>query len=257
VSRWARFLAGDRQGFGVVRQGLLEEYEGDMFTGARPSGRQHALGNCRLLSPCRPRHIVALWNNFHALAAKLGKAAPAHPLFLLKAASSLAGPGDVIKRPGGYSGKIAFEGELAIVIGGRCAEVSADDAPRYIFGYTCINDVTAGEILNENPDFPQWTRSKSFPTFSCVGPWIETDLEFSRSNVVTRLDGVERQNYPLSDMVFAPNELVSRLSWDMELQPGDVIACGTSLGVGSMKDGATVEIEIDGIGCLKNTVSSH
>jgi 2-keto-4-pentenoate hydratase/2-oxohepta-3-ene-1,7-dioic acid hydratase in catechol pathway len=257
MSRWARFLAGDRQGFGVVGEGHVEEYQGDMFALARPAGRQHALAGLRLLSPCTPRHIVALWSNFHALAAKLGKAEPAHPLFLLKAASSLVGPGDDIKRPRGYLGKIAFEGELAIVIGKRCAGVSADEAPDHIFGYTCINDVTAGEILNENPDFPQWTRSKSFPTFSCVGPWIETDLEVSSSRVVTRLDGVERQNYPLSDMIFAPGELVSRLSFDMDLQPGDIIACGTSLGVGSMKDGATVEIEIDGIGCLNNTVSSH
>lgn len=226
-----------------------------MFKEARPSGRRHPLPSCRLLSPCIPAHIVALWNNFHALAAKLGKKAPTHPLFLLKAASSLAGPGDIIKRPKGYVGKIAFEGELAIVIGKPCVAVSADEARAHIFGYTCINDVTAGDVLNENPDFAQWTRSKSFPTFSCVGPWIETDFDPSRGHVVTRLEGAERQNYALSDMIFAPNELVSRVSHDMALNAGDVIACGTSLGVGSMKDGATVEIEIDGIGTLRNTVA--
>ena len=191
------------------------------------------------------------------MAAKLGKAAPAHPLFLLKAASSLAGPGDAIRRPQGYAGKIAFEGELAIVIGRACASVSAQQAAAHIFGYTCINDVTASDILNENPDFPQWTRSKSFPTFSCVGPWIETQFDAANARVLTHLDGVERQNYPLSDMIFAPGELVSRVSQDVALRPGDLIACGTSLGVGSMKDGATVEVEIDGIGRLSNRVSSQ
>ncbi len=257
MSRWARFKSGDREAFGVIHDKEIEEFEGDMFLGARPAGRRHALSGCRLLSPCSPRHIVALWNNFHALGAKLGKAAPAHPLFLLKAASSLAGPGDDIRRPRSYAGKIAFEGELAIVIGKPCTGVSVQEAASHIFGFTCINDVTAGEILGENPDFAQWTRSKSFPTFSCVGPWIETRLDSSTARVVTRLDGVERQNYPLSDMIFPPDELVSRLSQDLLLQPGDIIACGTSLGVGSMKDGATVEIEIDGIGCLTNRVAPH
>jgi 2-keto-4-pentenoate hydratase/2-oxohepta-3-ene-1,7-dioic acid hydratase in catechol pathway len=255
MSRWARFALEGRQGFGVIRDAEIEEFEGDMFKDAQPSGRRHPLSSCRLLSPCLPAHIVALWNNFHALAAKLGKRAPDHPLFLLKAASSLAGTGDAIKRPKGYPGKIAFEGELAIVIGRPCAAVSATEARAHIFGYTCINDVTASEILNENPDFPQWTRSKSFPTFSCVGPWIETEFDPSKARLVTRLDGAERQNYALSDMIFAPDELVSRVSQDMALKPGDLIACGTSLGVGSMKDGATVEIEIDGIGKLSNIVT--
>ena len=131
------------------------------------------------------------------------------------------------------------------------------EAPGFIFGYTCVNDVTAAEVLNENGDFAQWCRSKGYDTFGCLGPAIATDFDWANARVITRLDGTERQNYPLSDMILPPAELVSRISQDMSLLPGDVIAVGTSLGVGSMKDGATVEIHIEGIGSLTNTVQAR
>jgi 2-keto-4-pentenoate hydratase/2-oxohepta-3-ene-1,7-dioic acid hydratase in catechol pathway len=114
--------------------------------------------------------------------------------------------------------------------------------------------VTAAEVLNENPDFAQWCRSKGYDSFGCVGPVIASELDCARAQVITRLDGVERQNYPLADMIFPPLELVSRISHDMSLLPGDVIACGTSLGVGSIKDGSSVEVTIDGIGSLFNAL---
>jgi len=202
-----------------------------------------------------PSKIIALWNNFHALGAKLGKQAPAHPLFFVKPATTVIGPGESIRRPAGYSGKILYEGELGIVIGRRCKEVPVSAAAQYIFGYTCVNDVTAAQILDENPDFAQWCRAKGYDTFGCLGPVIATELECSRAQVTTRLDGVERQNYPLSDMIMTPLELVSRISHDMTLLPGDVISCGTSLGVGSIKDGAAVEVSIEGIGSLTNTLA--
>ena len=117
--------------------------------------------------------------------------------------------------------------------------------------------MTAGEVLNENPDFAQWCRSKSYDSFGCIGPVIASGASTGhRRGVVTRLDGVERQSYPLSDMIFPPLELVSRISHDMSLLPGDVIACGTSLGVGSIKDGSTVEVAIDGIGSLINSLAA-
>jgi 2-keto-4-pentenoate hydratase/2-oxohepta-3-ene-1,7-dioic acid hydratase in catechol pathway len=199
---------------------------------------------------------VALWNNFHALATKLGKAAPGHPLFLLKPATCVVGPGEPIRRPRAYAGKIAFEGELGIVIGRQCKDVTAAEAFGHIFGYTCVNDVTAAEVLNETPDFAQWCRSKGYDTFGCIGPAIATQFNWVDAKVSTRLDGVERQSYPLSDMIIPPTELVSLISQDMTLLPGDVIAVGTSVGVGSMKDGSTVEVQIDGIGVLCNKVQS-
>jgi len=112
-------------------------------------------------------------------------------------------------------------------------------------------------VLNENPDFVQWCRSKSYDTFGCLGPVIASDFDCSGVSVITRLDGVERQNYPLSDMMFPPLELVSRISHDMSLLPGDVIACGTSLGIGSIKDGSTVEVTIAGIGSLLNSLEAR
>ncbi len=225
-----------------------------MFDRARPSGVTVANGAFTLLPPCTPSKIIALWNNFHALGAKLGKSAPSHPLYLIKPGSCLAGPGEAIMRPLAYRGKIAFEGELGIVIGRHCKDVAASGAADYVLGYTCVNDVTAAEVLNENPDFAQWCRSKGYDSFGCVGPVIASELDWARAQVITRLDGVERQNYPLADMIFPPLELVSRISHDMSLLPGDVIACGTSLGVGSIRDGSSVEVTIDGIGSLFNAL---
>jgi 2-keto-4-pentenoate hydratase/2-oxohepta-3-ene-1,7-dioic acid hydratase in catechol pathway len=254
--RWGRFRLSDgRECFGVVEDGQILEYEGNLFDSPRPTGRTLAADSVNPLAPCAPSKIVAVWNNFHALAAKLGKAAPAHPLFFIKPSTSVAGPRDAIQRPIGYTGKIVYEGELGIVIGKACKNIAVQDAAACIFGYTCVNDVTAAEILTENADFAQWCRAKGYDTFGCLGPVITTGLNWSEASVVTRLDGVERQNYPLSDMILSPLELVSRISRDMSLLPGDVIACGTSLGVGSMKDGATVDIQIQGIGVLTNVVS--
>ncbi|HXP65052.1 MAG TPA: fumarylacetoacetate hydrolase family protein [Steroidobacteraceae bacterium] len=255
MSHWARFRTADRVGFGILEDNRLLEHEGDMFAVARPTERHLNAGEFTLLAPCAPSKIVALWNNFHALAAKIGKAAPSHPLFFLKSATSAIGPLEPIRRPASYGGKIVFEGELGIVIGKATREVSAAQARDHIFGYTCVNDVTAIDLLFENGDFPQWGRSKSFDTFGCLGPVIATEFDSAKSHVITRLDGAERQNYPLSDMIFPPHELVSLISHDLLLLPGDVIACGTSIGVGSIKDGVTVDVSIAGIGSLQNRLA--
>ncbi len=255
MTRWARFRSQDgRVGFGVVEGTRIAEYEGDMFTAARPTGTMLERGAVVLESPCQPSKIVALWNNFNALAAKLGKQVPAHPLYLIKAGTSVIGPEAPIQRPQSYRGKIIYEGELGVVIGRRCKDVEVGDAAAYIFGYTCVNDVTAAEVIGENGDFAQWCRSKSYDTFGCLGPVIATDVDLSRARILTMLDGVERQNYPLSDIIFAPLALVSHISRDMTLLAGDVIACGTSVGVGSIREGSTVEVRIDGIGALTNTL---
>jgi 2-keto-4-pentenoate hydratase/2-oxohepta-3-ene-1,7-dioic acid hydratase in catechol pathway len=253
--RWARFRSADGcTGFGVLDGEDIVEYDGDMFGASRPAGRTFGGGAFTLLSPCAPSKIVALWNNFNELSKKMGKSAPTHPLFLIKPGTSVIGTGESIRRPSGYTEKIAYEGELGIVIGKLCKDIAPDAASEHIFGYTCVNDVTASAVLNENADFAQWCRSKSYDTFGCLGPVIATGLDWSRLRVLTRVDGVERQNYPLSDMIMAPVELVSRLSYDMTLLPGDVIACGTSVGVGSIKDGCAVEVEIAGIGSLVNVL---
>ena len=255
MTLWVRYFTSDGAlGCGALQGERIAEYRGDFYSDAQPTGRTLALAEVRLTSPCVPTQVIAIWNNYHALAQKLGKPAPVHPLFLIKPASTVIGTGAAIRRPQRYAGKIVFEGELGIVIGRPCRNVTVEEAAACILGYTVVNDVTAIEVLDEDPNFAQWTRSKGYDTFCCIGPAIATDLDLARAHVVTTLNGVERQNYPVADMIIPPLELVSRLSGDLTLHPGDVIACGTSVGVGSMKDGSQISIAIAGIGELHNTL---
>lgn len=253
---WARFEHGGAVRFGTVDADdadTISIHEGDMFEGATDTGETVALSDVKLLAPCVPTKMIALWNNFHALAAKMEKPEPEEPLYFLKANSSFLGPNELVRRPAAYDGKVVYEGELGIVIGRQCKEVPEADAGDYIFGYTCINDVTAAELISKDETFAQWVRAKSFDTFGVYGPVIATGLDPATLNVITVLNGDERQNYPISDMIFQPAKLVSLLSHDMTLMPGDVIACGTSLGVGSMKEPSnTVAVTIEGIGTLSN-----
>lgn len=252
MAHWLRFERAGAPQFGTLADGVIAVHQGSMFASPVPTGEHVALDQVRILAPAQPSKMIALWNNFRAMAAKLGLAQPAEPLFFIKAASSYADPGAVVRRPAGYEGKVVFEGELGIVIGSVCRNASVEDARAAIFGYTCVNDITAADILQKDPSFAQWTRAKSFDGFAPFGPVIATGLDPDTLVVRTVLNGVERQNYPVADMVFPPVTLVSLLSRDMTLMPGDVICCGTSLGVGAMREASnTVEVTIEGIGTLR------
>ena len=255
IRRWVRFEDMGTAGFGTLEGAPdalhVAVHEGAMFGGARATGQTLPLDGLKLLMPVRPGKVLALWNNYLALAAKLRLADPAEPLYFMKAPSSYLNPGETIVAPPGQ-GKIVFEGELAIVIGQRAKAVSEADALAHVFGYTCCNDVTAAEVLNRDSTFAQWVRAKSYDSFCPLGPCIATGLDPSTLVVKTRLDGQLRQDYPVADIRFSVPRLVSLISHDMTLEAGDVILCGTSVGVGSMKSGQTVEVEIDGIGCLSN-----
>jgi 2-keto-4-pentenoate hydratase/2-oxohepta-3-ene-1,7-dioic acid hydratase in catechol pathway len=253
MALWTRFEHDGRVKIGIVEGDTVLVHSGDMFAGATPTDERVALHAARIRTPCDASKMICLWNNFPALAAKLGVAAPDEPLYLLKAPSAFFAHGEPIRRPRSYSGKIVYEGELGIVIGKRCSNVSEAAARDHIFGYTCVNDVTAAELINKNPNFAQWARAKSFDTFGVFGPVIATDIDPMTLQVRTILNGEERQNYAVSDMFFPPVKLVGLLSQDMTLMPGDVIACGTSLGVGTMKDPKNmIEISIAGVGTLSN-----
>jgi 2-keto-4-pentenoate hydratase/2-oxohepta-3-ene-1,7-dioic acid hydratase in catechol pathway len=204
-----------------------------------------------LLTPVQPTKVIALWNNFKALGEKLNLSVPAEPLYLVKTPNSYLEPGGTIRHPGGGA-KVVFEGELGIVIGKTCKQVAERDAMAHVFGFTCANDVTVADILNRDASFAQWVRAKGFDTFCPFGPAVATGLDPARLTVRTLLNGEVRQDYPISDMRFSVAQLVSLISQDMSLLPGDVILCGTSVGVGSMKPGSTVEVEIAGIGRLSN-----
>lgn len=253
MARWLRFERNGSPGFGTLQDGIIEVHTGDMFASAKPTGAKLELSEVRVRTPSDASKMVCLWNNFHELAAKLAMPPPDEPLYLLKAPNAFLAHGEVIRRPKSYSGKVVYEGELGVVIGKHCSDVSEAEAPDHIFGYTCINDVTAADIIAKNPAFPQWTRAKSFDTFGAFGPVIATGLDPMTLRVRTLLNGQVRQDYPASDMVFPPARLVSLISRDMTLMPGDVIACGTSIGVGAMKGPRDrIEVSIEGIGVLGN-----
>ena len=251
--KWMRFRLDAGEAFGLLDGNEVQVHDGDLFTAPRSTGVRLAVAGLEWLPPCRPSKLIGLWNNFRAAAEKNGWSEPAEPLYFLKAPSSVTAHGANIPVPAGYDGRVAYEGELAVVIGRRARAVSVANAPAHIFGYTCANDVTALELLQRDPSFPQWARAKSFDGFGALGPVIETEFDVSGAQLRTLVTGRERQNYPLADMFFGPAELVSRLSHDMTLEPGDVILCGTSLGVLPMKAGAVVEVVIDGIGSLRNS----
>ena len=251
---WIRFSRGDTIAFGTLADGAITVHTGSMYDGATPTGESVALDSVRLLAPVTPSKIVALWNNFYQLATKQDNAIPPEPLWFLKAPSSVLAPGADIQRPATFDGKVIFEGELGIVIGRQCKGIAVGEADDHIFGYTCVNDVTAVDILNKDASFAQWSRAKSFDGFCPVGPVIATKLDPDALVVHATLHGQERQNYPVSDMIFGPREIVARLSQDMTLLPGDLICCGTSLGVAVMREPRNeVVISIEGIGALANT----
>ena len=253
MTTWLRFEDHGVAGFGAREGEWVAEHEGDLFDSPTPTGRRLALADVQITLPCQPSKFLALWNNDHAQAAKQGLTIPAKPLYFIKAASSYRAHGKTIDVPSSYNGRVVYEGELGLVIGKICKILSVEDASNAIFGVTCVNDVTAIDLLNKDPSFAQWTRAKSQDTFGVFGPVIATGLDFNILRVRTLVNGRERQNFPCSGMIFSPAQIVSALSQDMTLMPGDLIACGTSLGVLPMKPGTVVEVSIDGIGILRNT----
>jgi len=252
MAQWLRYQYQGKIGLGQLQGDQIAVYSGDLFKDPKPTGETLKLADVTLDIPCIPSKMVAMVDNFHALVTKLEHAVPAEPLYFLKGNNSFLAANQVIRTPKSYSGKVVYEGELGIVIGKRIHEADEAQAAQAIFGYTCINDVTAIEILNRDPGYAQWTRSKSFNTFGVFGPYIATDIDPSKLIIKTILNDQERQNYPIADMIFPPAKLVSLISQDVPLEPGDIIACGTSVGVGSMKPGSNVSIIIEGVGRLDN-----
>jgi 2-keto-4-pentenoate hydratase/2-oxohepta-3-ene-1,7-dioic acid hydratase in catechol pathway len=251
VQHWIRFLHLDTVRFGTLEGDKIRVFKGDLFDSPSRTDIALNLADVTLLTPVVPGKVLAMWNNFHALGQKLGLAPPPEPLYLMKPPTSYLAPGATIRKPR-VDAKVAFEGELAIVIGATCSGVPVESAADCIFGYTCANDVTVSEIIQRDPTFPQWVRAKGFDTFCPFGPAIATGLNPAMLVVRTLLNGEVRQDYPINDMVFSVAELVSMISQDMTLEPGDLLLCGTSVGVGSMRPGSTIEVEIDGIGKLSN-----
>ena len=222
---------------------------GDLsLEGVEPSIK---LSEARLLPPVKPSKIVCVGRNYREHAAELGNPMPSEPLLFLKAPSAVVGDGDAIELPKA-SERVEHEGELGLVIGRRCSRLDADEDPlAYVLGYTCLNDVTARDLQRRDVQF---TRGKSFDTFCPVGPYVVTGLDPSDLSVETRVNGEVRQSGRTSAMAFPVPFLLRYISHAMTLEPGDLIATGTPAGVGPLKDGDTVEVEVEGVGVLRNTV---
>jgi 2-keto-4-pentenoate hydratase/2-oxohepta-3-ene-1,7-dioic acid hydratase in catechol pathway len=201
---------------------------------------------------CRPSKIVCVGRNYREHAAELGNAVPAEPILFLKPPSSLIGPGTPIVYPS-VSEFLSYEGELGVVIGRRARRVAAAEADRYIYGYTCVNDVTARDLQKKDG---QWTRAKGFDTFCPAGPWVVPAGEIDRDHLRVRtwVDGVLKQDSSVRDMIFPVPFLVEYISRFMTLEPGDLIATGTPPGVGPLQAGSQVRVEIEGVGVLENPV---
>jgi len=204
-----------------------------------------------LLAPCMPTKIVCIGRNYAEHAKELGNEAPSEPIIFLKPPSALLSPFGTIVRPA-ISQRVDHEAELAIVIGRRARDVRAAQWRDYVRGFACANDVTARDLQKKDVQF---TRGKSFDTFAPIGPCIETELDVASLSVVARVNGETRQNGNTHDMIFPCDVIIEFITSVMTLEPGDVILTGTPSGVGPLQAGDTVEVEIGGIGVLRNMVA--
>ncbi len=228
---------------------LGEDFYFQQVTVQRDNGLP--IDDVELLAPVIPSKVVCVGRNYREHAAELGNKMPDEPLLFLKPPSSVIASGDAIEHPT-QSQQVEHEGELGVVIGRTARKLTDDDDPlSYVFGYTCVNDVTARDLQRKDVQF---TRGKSFDTFCPVGPWIITDIDPARVQVTTRVNGEVKQNGNTADMAFPVAYLIRYISGIMTLNPGDLIATGTPAGVSKMVHGDKVEVEVEGIGVLQNSI---
>jgi 2-keto-4-pentenoate hydratase/2-oxohepta-3-ene-1,7-dioic acid hydratase in catechol pathway len=242
-------------GLGLVHGEIIYAVTDDLFSSGRfdPETSEDfvPLPEARLLAPVAPSKIVCVGRNYREHAAELGNPMPAEPLLFLKAPSSLVGDGEAIELPHA-SQRVEHEGELAVVIGRECRRLGDSENPLdYVLGYTCLNDVTARDLQKRDVQF---TRAKSFDTFCPAGPFVETELDPLDLRVETRVNGEVRQRGRTSAMAFPVPYLIRYVSHVMTLLPGDLISTGTPAGVGPLADGDLCEVEVEGIGTLRNPV---
>ena len=259
----ARFRADRRVAYGVVKDDEVVEIRGSIYTRFRETDTVHKLSAVKLLAPTDPKEIWCPGVNFGdhlAYAASVfdnGEKAPPppeHPEPWVKPRGSLTGHGDPIILPWDSSGEVHYEGEAVAVVGKQCRRVSPADAPNFILGYTCGNDVS--DRIWQKQDWSFW-RAKGSDTFCPVGPWIETDVDPQRLELIVRLNGEEVQRCHTGDMLFTFSEIVSYISQQVTLHPGDLVYSGAAGVTRAMRPGDMVEVDIPGIGMLSNPVAEE
>ena len=251
--RVARFLGDDGEILeGVVEGDELEEISGldSMLKGGRRLARKRKLSEVKLLPFGISRKVVGIGRNYAGHVKELKNELPKEPILLCKVPSSLVGHGEPIVLPRS-SGEVHHEAELAVVIGKRLRRASEKECAAAVAGVTCLNDVTARDLQRADV---QWTRAKGFDTFCPIGPWVTVGLDWSDLRVVCRVNGQVKQDGRSSDQIFPVPKLLAFISEGMTLEPGDVVTTGTPEGVGPIRAGDTVEIEVEGVGVLRNPV---
>lgn len=253
--RIVRFVHGDdAPTYGVVQgepgaQWIAAVAGDPMFTQVSGTGSRFEMDDVRLLAPVLPRSkVIGVGRNYADHASELGNTVPDHPGIFFIPNTAVAGPDDPVVIPA-FVDEVSYEGELALVIGRMCKDVPADRATEVIFGYTAANDVTARAL--QKADL-QWARAKGMDTFCPLGPWIETDLDPGDLRITTRVDGQVVQDGSTKDMIFDIPALIEHISGAFTLLPGDVILTGTPAGVGPVREGQRVEVEVAGIGSFSN-----
>lgn len=254
----ARFKFNGYTTHGVVEGDEIVEVSGDIYSEFKPNGERRKLEDVQLLAPTDPREIwgpgLNFANHLEFAAGVLGNEdpqVPEHPEPWIKARSSLAATGDTIVLPHDTAGEVHYEGEAVAIIGKPCRRVSPQEAGSYILGYACGNDVS--ERAWQKDDWTFW-RAKGADTFAPVGPWIETDIDPQALELIVRLNGEEVQHGRTEEMLFTFAEIVSYISQQVTLHPGDMVLSGSTGVTTALKDGDVVEVEIPGIGVLSNPV---
>jgi 2-keto-4-pentenoate hydratase/2-oxohepta-3-ene-1,7-dioic acid hydratase in catechol pathway len=250
--KYLRFQDKDNiERYGIIEGELIREIDWDLFGDYMPADVTYGLDEVNILPPCVPSKIVCVGLNYKDHAKEMNSEIPEDPRLFIKPNTAIIGHEDTIVYPDHMSERVDYEGELAVVMGKRARMVSADDALDYVFGYTCLNDVTARDLTAKDG---QYTRGKGFDTFAPFGPVTETELDPSNLHISTYLNDEIKQNSNTSMLIFSIPKLISFISKVMTLLPGDIISTGTPSGIGPMKKGDTVEVHIEGIGILRNYI---
>ena len=238
--------------FGEYIEGSVFEIRGDIFGKYSVTDTKHDYADTVPLAPCVPTKIIAVGLNYEDHAREMNRTPPEDPMLFMKPSTSVIAHLEEIKYPAHMSNRVDYEGELGVVMGKKAHMVEKERALEYVFGYTCINDVTARDLQAKDIQF---TRGKGFDTFAPIGPFIETEADPADLPIKTFLNGEIKQNSSTKNLIFSVSELESFISKVMTLLPGDIIATGTPSGISPMSPGDVVEVEIEGIGRLVNRVA--
>ena len=236
--------------WGVIKDDVVLTLKHPPYNGLEYDGGSVGLSGCRLLAPCEPTKIVCVGKNYVEHAREMGSEPPGFPVLFLKGPNTLNVHEGAISAPG-FVSRLDYEGELGIVIRKKAKNVTAKDFAEYVLGYTCLNDVTARDVQQHDG---QWTRGKSMDGFCPIGPWVVDEIDPTALRLETRLNGKTVQQGNTADLITSIGRLVEFITASMTLEAGDVIATGTPSGIGPMVPGDVVEVEIEGIGILKNHI---